>query len=196
MLWPERLLGSLPEVRVPAGYALRTYRDGDDEAYLALYQAAGWERGATALELPLLQGLPDGFFFAVHEARREVAGTAIAVHNPRGGHYVFPFGGELGNLVVRPDQRGSGLGRALAAAVTARLIRAGYRSIRLGTQDDRLPALRVFLALGYVPFLFTSEMEGRWQAVYDRLGRRWTPEERVVARGLAHGAERHRADRV
>ena len=50
MLWPERLLGSPPEVRVPAGYALRTYRDSDDEAYLALYQAAGWEGGATALD--------------------------------------------------------------------------------------------------------------------------------------------------
>ena len=53
----------------------------------------------------------------------------------------------------------------MSAAVTARLIGAGYHDIHLDTEDERLAALKVYLKLGYVPFLYSAGMEDRWQAV-------------------------------
>jgi mycothiol synthase len=64
---------------------------------------------------------------------------------------------------------------AVCAAVTARLIAAGYRDIHLYTEHWRLAALKTYLKLGYVPFLYAERMAPRWAAVCEQLGWPFTP---------------------
>ena len=59
--------------------------------------------------------------------------------------------------------------RAVCAAVVARFLQAGYERIYLKTDDWRLPAIKVYLQLGFVPFLFTMGMEERWKTVCAKL---------------------------
>jgi mycothiol synthase len=49
------------------------------------------------------------------------------------------------------------------------MLRAGYRRIYLLTDDFRLPAIKTYLRLGFVPFLFEEGMEQRWREVLRRL---------------------------
>jgi mycothiol synthase len=76
---------------------------------------------------------------------------------------------------VDPDHRGRGLGRVVSAVVTRRLIDAGYKEIYMETQDWRLPAIKIYLKMGWVPLLFQADMPERWQVVCDKLGVPYTP---------------------
>jgi len=156
---------------MPYGYSLRTWQDGDAEAYIRLMNSAGFETwGHERLAMVLKMCIPQGLFFAVHDKTGEIAGTAAALHNPIALH---PLGGELGWVAVAPHHRGHNLGYAVCAAATRRLLDAGYSDIFLRTDDFRLAAIRVYLRLGYIPFLHGPDMAGRWQAVCEALGVPW-----------------------
>lgn len=175
MVWPEFKLGSPPKVELPAGYSLRTFQPEDAPEYFKLMAAAGFENwNNETLEIWLAKVLPDGFFFVVHELTGKLTASAMATHNPSDLH---PCGGELGWLAGSPEHTGKGLGMAVCAAVTTRFINAGYRKIYLKTDDWRLPALKTYLKLGYLPFLFTHDMEKRWQAVCEKLNWPFTPDD-------------------
>jgi hypothetical protein len=69
--------------------------------------------------------LPNGLFVVERVGSEELVATAGAVHNPNPGRYYFPFGGELGYLIVARDHRKHGLGLAVCAAVIGRFLSAG-----------------------------------------------------------------------
>ncbi len=175
MVWPRHRLATPPEVRVPDGYALRPYRSGDQPGFYQVMARAGFGAWDDARLQPwMARILPDGWFMAMHAASGAIVATAMALHDHSELH---PFGGELGWVAADPDHRGRGLGQAVSAAVTARLIAGGYRDIHLYTEDHRLAALKTYLALGYVPFLFAPEMAPRWRQICARLGWPYTPDE-------------------
>ena len=58
-----------------------------------------------------------------------------------------------------------GWAASVSAAVTTRLIAVGYRAIHLYTEHWRLVALKSYLKLGYVPFLYAPEMAERWRTI-------------------------------
>lgn len=169
MLWTEG--ARAPTAAAPEGYVLRTYRDADRGAYLRLMRQMF--EGQPPLEYLLERVLPDGFFVAIDGSTAELAATCMALHHPTLRH---PFGGNLGWLATDPVYTGRGLGTAVAAAVTRRLVQAGYRRIFLETDDDLLPAISIYLKLGWVPYLFSADVTDRWRAVLDELGRDFTPE--------------------
>jgi mycothiol synthase len=174
MVWPERLLQSPPIVWLPSGYGLRTYRPGDEARFYRVMELSGWPGWDDEKLRPWLARIvPEGWMMAVREETGEIAASAMAVHSHAEQH---PFGGELGWVASDPAHRGKGLGRAVSAAVTARLIAAGYRNIHLYTDDFRHPALKTYLKLGYVPFLYRPEMLDRWRVICADLSWPFTPE--------------------
>ena len=97
----------------------------------------------------------------------------MANHNPSP---YYPFGGELGWVAAHPDHKGKGLGKTVCAAVVGRLLRGGYSSIYLNTDDERLPAIKTYLTLGFRPLILTADMTARWQALCETLAWPFTPE--------------------
>lgn len=183
MFLPEERLDSPPEPILPAGYVLRCYRDADKEAYLALMAEAGFEVfGEKMLERVLTRTLPGGFFVIEHEESGALVATSLCTHAPRDG---FPFGGALGWVAGDPEHKGKGLGLAVCAAVTARLIRGGYRNIYLITHDWRLPAIKTYLKLGYRPAFTKQATPEFWQGILATLG---------CDSGSGHGWRRPRPD--
>jgi mycothiol synthase len=174
MMCPARLLHAPPVPRLPAGYALRLYRPGDEPAFYHVMDRAGFTGWNDQRLRPwLLRILPDSWFMVVHQADATVVATAMALHDASDLH---PFGGELGWVAADPAHAGKGLGLAVCAAVTARLIAAGYRDIHLYTEHWRLAALKTYLKLGYLPFLYLPEMAERWRAICALLDWPYTPE--------------------
>ena len=167
MVWPRYLADSPPPVQLPPGYRLRTYRPGDEPRFFEVMELAGWPGWNEETLRPwLARVLPEGWFFAIHEESDMIVATAMGVHSHTDLH---PFGGELGWVAADPAHTGQGLGMAVSAAVTARLIGAGYRNIHLYTEHWRLAALKSYLKLGYVPFLYTPEMPALWQTICEQL---------------------------
>lgn len=174
MVWPGPLLTSPPKVHVPTGYTLRAYQPGDEAGFYRVMELAGFKDWNEDVLRPwFAMALQDGWFFIVEQPGNEIVATAMAHHRP---HALHPFGGSLGWLAGHPGHAGNGLGMAVSAAVVRRLLQAGYKNIYLNTEDWRLPALSIYLKLGWVPFLYMSDMEERWRAVCENLGWEFTPE--------------------
>ncbi|MBI4870545.1 MAG: GNAT family N-acetyltransferase [Candidatus Riflebacteria bacterium] len=174
MLWPDRLLSVAPPVKVASGYALRVFRPSDTPTYLRLMHLAGFTYWtAEILDKYLQKALPDGFFIAEELATGALAATAMATHNPDLFH---PFGGELGWVAGDPAHAGKGLGKAVTAAVTCRFLAAGYRRIYLKTDDWRLPAIRIYLDMGWEPFLYEPGMSERWRTICEKVDYPFRPE--------------------
>ncbi len=156
------------EVVVPAGYTIRTYQPGDGAAWCRLINdTIGGEYTEERFEQELsgAPGLePADVFFAV--SGRVVAGTAWA---RRSGHRPEHIG-YVHMVAVAPEHRGRGVGRALVVSVLHRFREAGLASAMLETDDVRLPAIRLYLALGFRPELTHDSHAERWRRVGRELG--------------------------
>lgn len=175
LLWP-RLRHSLVEISVAQDYKLRTYREGDGQRFFELQESDGEPLSKQAWQQYRDKLLPQGLFVVEKVESARLVATAGAVHNPNPGRYYFPFGGELGYLIVAPDYRRCGLGKAVCAAVVNRLLKAGYENIRVCVQEHRLPAIKTYLSLGFEPLLHALDVEQRWQRVYAELKAPYTPD--------------------
>ncbi len=174
MIWPERLLNAPPVARVPPGYSLRTYRKGDESRFYKVMELAGWPGWNDEKLKPWTARIPpESWLMAIHDESGKIVATAMGLHDHSEQH---PNGSELGWLAGDPAYASKGLGMAVCAAVTARLIGAGYRNIHLYTEHWRLAALKIYLKLGYAPFLYTPEMQERWRAICAQLRWPFTPE--------------------
>ncbi|MCJ7738068.1 MAG: GNAT family N-acetyltransferase, partial [Anaerolineae bacterium] len=175
MIWPENLRKAPPGVELPADYELRSFESGDEDAYLDLLRSAGFNQSGDGTALSYLRHtIPGGCFLVVHRPTGQLVATAVANHAPSMERQRV---GELGWVAARPEYSGKGLGRAVCAAVTARLLELGYHWIYLKTDDHRLPALVTYLNLGYVPYLCAPDMQIRWAAVCANLAWPFTPDE-------------------
>lgn len=174
MVWPQSKSKQPPPVTLPSGYRLRTYRPGDETRFFALMALAGWPGWDEEMLRPWLHRmLPAGWFIVVTEDSDLIVASAMATHDHT---WKRPFSGEVGWVAGDPAHKGLGLGTAVVAAVTARFIEVGYPSIHLFTEHYRLPALAIYLRLGYLPLLYRDEMVDLWRGVCEEMGRPFTPE--------------------
>jgi len=103
---------------------------------------------------------------AVHVESDMIVSTCMATHDHT---WHTPFCGEVGWTATHPAHTDQGLGTIVVSAVTKRFLDAGYRNIHLYTEIWRLAALKIYLKLGYVPLINSSEDEGLWQDIYEQL---------------------------
>lgn len=167
MIWPAERTPSWPERPAPAGYLLRGFHDGDEEAYIELMHIAGfgaWNR--DNLDLVRKNAVPNGIVFVEHVASARIAATAMGWYKPTA---MFADGYEMGWVAADPAHKGKGLGRLVVTAVTQALLQDGAKRIYLLTDDWRLPAISVYLKVGYVPLYHKPDMARRWHDVFVKL---------------------------
>lgn len=163
MIFPENRFHKLPEIELPPGYRLRQLEEADMLSYLTLREKTGFG-GWTLQDVQraMQNALPGGFFVVEYLPEGSIVASAIANHSPSPHH---PNGGVLDWLMADPGHTGKGLGRAVTIAVTRLLIERGYRRIYLLTDDWRIPALKIYLQLGWQPLILSEEMQARWNHV-------------------------------
>lgn len=184
MTWPHGKPLNFP-APLPGEYSLRTYRAGDGKGYVRLMRDAGFDAWSEKeLTAVLGKSLPGGIFFVEHARSKTIVATAAALHNPTDEH---PFGGELGWVAVDPEHRGKGLGYAPCAAATKKFIDCGYKDVRLLTDDFRLPAIKIYLKLGWEPCYFRPDISYRWSEVYEIINRTRSRPERENHQDIARG---------
>ena len=174
MVWPSSLSDKPPIVVVPSGYRMRQFEAVDEEAYYDLLASASMERCSLAYWNRHI--LPEGFFLIESEKTGELVAACFASHHPTVRH---PQAGNFGWLAANPRHSGKGLGLAVSAAVTDRLVRGGYKRIYLETHDFRLPAIKIYLSMGWVPLLYCEEMPARWERICQKIDWPFTPEKWV-----------------
>ena len=158
-------LTGLPRPHAPPPYAVRSFRAGDEAAWADLCAAAFPDvpdpRGIPAREfLGRPAWRPERMFF-VCLGDVPVASAAAWENPDRWG----PRTGQVHWVATDPAHRGRGLARA-AVSAALRWMRGPYDRAVLVTQVHRLPAIRLYLSLGFLPDLDAfPEMAARWAAV-------------------------------
>lgn len=145
-----------PDRRRPHdGGTVREARPDDVPALVRLVrELAAYEREPDAVRLtePVLAqrlfGPHPAVFAHVAERGGEVVGTAVwflTFSTWTGTHGIW-----LEDLYVRPEARGSGLGRRLLATLAGLCVRRGYARLEWTVLDWNAPALGFYRALGAV----------------------------------------------
>lgn len=151
----------LPEVDLAPGFALRTFRKEELAEYNALRLTGdflAWDEAEYNKEMAHL--LPGGHLVITETATGRIAASASAELPAPPQYHGF---GLLGWVMCHPDFRGKRLGYAVCMAVMRILYSHGYRTFILATSDDRVPAVKTYLNMGWQPWLEEPEMEELWR---------------------------------
>jgi GNAT superfamily N-acetyltransferase len=161
-------LNNMPEVELPPEYILRCYKDGDGEHWINLIsnvfgytsEAAGnsWQE---IVQSSYFQ--PEDVSFVYYD--REAVATATArvrEDDPSGMGY-------LHMVAAEPSHKGNNLGKAVVVAACRRLKEKGMTRVLLHTDDFRLPAIAIYLKLGFEPVMEDDEMKDRWAKIRETL---------------------------
>jgi GNAT superfamily N-acetyltransferase len=162
-------LGAIAPLPLPAGFRLRFYSEGDLDVWLRIQARdpffvptaetfAASMPGDTALLASRVMFLADPV--------GEDIGTVTAWSNDR------LTGREIGQIhwvALVPAARGQGLAKPMVGAACALLYQRGYREACLETNTRRIPALNLYLALGFEPFVRSEAERQAWRRVASRL---------------------------
>jgi mycothiol synthase len=170
-------IGLLPPAAVPTGYALRPYRQGDEEGWTETLNLSGftdWDLKSVVgyLEEPERR---EGSRVVEREGEIVAATFASRLSNtppgpPRSSRDDPSREGVLDYVATRPDHQGRGLGRATCTGVAGFLVSRGCDVVSLTTDDWRLPAIHIYLSMGFRPVMDREDMPGRWASVLARMG--------------------------
>ena len=165
MLRPD--LEELPEIQIPEGYGVRTYRPGDEANWARIIDASfGGRRSAEDARKEIInkpQFAPEGLFFATHQGKP--VGTACAWRGTPEETEV----GYLHMVGVVPEHQGHRLGKLVSLCVLHFFKEHHFSRALLDTDDGRLPALKTYLNLGFKPVYRDDSHEERWKAVSGNL---------------------------
>lgn len=163
-------LDALPALQVPEGCALRTYQEGDADHWARIMNdciGQGWTARRCLAELvERPEFSPDGCFIATVEGVPQASATAWR-KPPE--NWVTGYVHMVG---AAPQARGRGLGYLTTLAALHWFREHGFRNSVLHTDDWRLPAISIYLKLGFEPVLFNAHHTERWNLVGQKLQER------------------------
>ena len=169
----------LTVAEIPEGYLLRGYEPGDEEGWLELLHLGGFTHWHLDSVRDYLEDAERRVGSRVVVLKGKiVAATFASREDPPGA------AGMLDYVVSHPEHRGKGLGRRVCAAVMEFFVDAGYERISLLTDDFKLPAIKVYLSLGFEPVMTREDMPARWDAIMEKLASRPAYRSRRNSKGM------------
>jgi mycothiol synthase len=167
LLMIREQLETLPRLQLPEGYTARSQRLGDEEAWERIIMASfGGEHHfdkEIAADEPYM---PERVWFVCDSDDVPVA-TASAWYRKQWNEDT----GYLHMVGLLPEQAGKKLGYYVSLAVLHRMVHEGRTRAVLNTDDFRLPAIKTYLNLGFLPKLAGPDHYDRWKALSVTLGR-------------------------
>ena len=157
-------LEGLPVLEIPYGFGLRTFRLGDEPRWAQLMTGAigDWDEESTARLFLSDPGVNlDGVFFLDERDNYVATATDKKVPEPELGY--------LHMVAVAPPYRRRGLGRCISLAALLHMKERSCRLAILDTDDFRLPAIRTYLTLGFIPEMVGADHAERWNRIFAKL---------------------------
>jgi len=182
-------LENVPEFALPAGFALRWYKPGDEAHWLRIQfaadqyneitpglfrkqfgmEVAGGLQSSSARERESeinsgLESLCERQCYLLDPLGKTVGtGTAWFNDNFEGARW-----GRLHWVAITPEFQGRGLGNALITVTCRRLRDLGHERAYLSTSTVRIPAIKLYLRFGFQPLIRDEREREVWDRVLSR----------------------------
>jgi len=101
--------------------------------------------------------VPDDGFFCILDSDNKIVATA---HIQLGEH--TPDSATVHHVDASEKHRGKKLGKAVTVMVMRYAFEKGIKEVYLTTDDFRVPAVNLYLKLGFMPVLYETDMRERW----------------------------------
>ena len=114
----------------------------------------------TMTALPLYR--EDKCFFVLENGQAVATLTVICDYEKKEGY--------IHMVACHASARGKGYGTLLNRIAEYTLKREGMNTAYLTTDDWRIPAIKSYLRIGFLPDLSTEDFQERWTKIYKQLG--------------------------
>jgi GNAT superfamily N-acetyltransferase len=165
---------NIPTHPVSTPFTLRTYRPGDEKAWLKIHLRADPFNSFNEESFYKGFGRDEQLWrenqFYVCDENHQPVGTATA-WSVQKDDYPGPQG-LVHWVALHPEFQGRGLSKPLMSAVCTRLKDRNFERAFLSTSSGRLPAVALYLAFGFVPYLRKPEERLAWAHIRKALGPR------------------------
>lgn len=165
-LFMRRLdLADLPSMPIiGGGYDIRPFREGDEESLEQVLQCSfpeiPWSVDKVYSDLIIPKDVEEIYVATLDD-------IPVATASARFLPGMYPGSGYLHWVGVHPGHRGKGLGKWVTLAVMHHFKRADCRDTVLETDDFRVPAIKLYLSLGYLPECHHPSHQPRWATIMD-----------------------------
>lgn len=161
MIITAEAAAGMPTQTTPQGFTLRGYRAGDEDSWVSLINygdyGSDWDRARFD---EYIQGPERKEGSKVIERDGMIVAATFASVQPDMDNM-----GRVDFVTSLPEYRGFGLGRLVCSEVVRYLVDRGYSRVILFTDDWRLPAIGLYLSMGFEPQMTREDMTGRWRAI-------------------------------
>lgn len=156
-------MNDLSPLTLPEGYALHSHIEGQESNWEDIIEEAFGIRYSFEKCIRNGGGYKPEYVLYISKDGKDIA-TATAVEKED-----FPGEGWLRMVGTRPSARGMGAGRLVLNACLHSLAARGYKSVVLSTDDHRIPALKLYLSLGFEPIYTHESHKERWEKIMEIL---------------------------
>ena len=159
-------MSDIPDANIPEGFVLRTLKADEKIKWEEICnQAFTWENHFESVISEKAGYVEDGVFVIADGEKIIATGTALCTREQPDGY------GYVHMIAADKNYSGKRLGYEITAAVLRRLRQDGFEKAELNTDDFRLPAIKSYCKLGFIPDLSRDEtMRGRWEKIYEIFG--------------------------
>lgn len=163
-------LGSLPALLTPKGYHIRSLLPGDETAWERIIEASFGGEHHFHKEMASDEAYKAERVWFVSDEEGLAIATASAWQRPQWNEET----GYLHMVGLMPEHTGKGLGYIVSLAALLHMVREGKSRAVLNTDDFRIPAIKTYLKLGFVPELAGSDHLARWTEISANINRSFT----------------------
>ena len=153
----------LPPLALPEGFSLHSHIEGQDKNWEDLIEKAFGSHFSFNDFIVDGGGYKPEYVLYIAKDGVDIA-TATAVEKD-----IFPGEGWFRMIGTAPEARGLGAGKLVCLAALHSLAARGYKSVVLSTDDARIPAIKLYLSLGFEPIFTHESHEERWKAVMEKI---------------------------
>jgi len=159
---------ALQPIVLPQGYELHTGREDSAPIWEEIIRDSFQMEFSYEAELNYPDCGPDHCWFVAIDGQ-DVA-TAASYTKPE-----VPGAAFLHMVAAHTKSLGKGAGKLAVLAVLHDLKNSGVEQCHLFTDDFRIPAIGLYLSLGFEPVIDDEEMKDRWAAVMEKIEGRKCP---------------------
>lgn len=158
-------LTHLPPFFLPEGLSLLNHTEGMDSVWEDLIEKAFDHHYAFNDCIKNGGGYRPEYVLYIAKNSVPIA-TATAVEKED-----FPAEGWFRMIATAPEARGHGAGRLVCFAALHCLAARGYKTAVLSTDDFRIPAIKLYLSLGFEPIYTHESHKERWEKVMQTINK-------------------------